>query len=254
MKTPSALSVDSISVRFGGIVALSNVSFAVEKEEFVGLIGPNGAGKTTLLRTIAGLNTNFDGCVWIDGADVSRERVPSRIRSGLSLSHQIVRPFRNMSILENVMLAVGKTYTSSALRAVLSVNRKQAALEARRLLDVVGIGKLADQMPSTQPLGVLKRLEVARALGTGPSVLLLDEPLAGLSSAEATKIGDLLLEINESGITIVLIEHNLTEAQRVCQRFIVLDNGCLLANGPVATVMKDQGVIAAYLGNGRRHA
>lgn len=251
---PPVLDVNSVSVRFGGIVALSNVSFAVENGELVGLIGPNGAGKTTLLRTVAGLNTNFDGVISINGHDVSRDRVAARIRSGLSLSHQIVRPFRGMSILENVMLAVGTAHTSSALRAALSVDKTHAESEARQLLDLVGIGAAANQSPSIQPLGVLKRLEVARALGTRPSILLLDEPLAGLSSAEAANMADLLIDINRKGTTIVLIEHNLIEARRACQRFVVLDNGRLLANGPVEAVLKDQNVVAAYLGSERRDA
>lgn len=251
---PPVLNVNSVSVRFGGIVAVSNVSFAVGKGEFIGLIGPNGAGKTTLLRTIAGLNTNFDGAISINGHDVSHDRVATRIRSGLSLSHQIVRPFRSMSILENVMLAVGMAHTSSALRAALSVDKKCAESEARRLLDLVGISAAADQSPTTQPLGTLKRLEVARALGSRPSVLLLDEPLAGLGSAEATKMADLLIGINQRGVTIVLIEHNLIEARRACRRFIVLDNGRLLADGPVESVLRDHNVITAYLGSEGRNA
>lgn len=248
------LEVQGITVRFGGVTAVSNVSFDVQTNEFVGLIGPNGAGKTTLLRTILGLNPGFSGRVAIDGRDVSRARVPDRIRCGLGLTHQIVRPFRNLSILENVTLAVGRDHTRSALRSIVSSNRARSASEARQLLAMVGIEHVADQSPATQPLGVLKRLEVARALGTRPRILLLDEPLAGLSSAEATKLADLLVELNNKGTTIVLIEHNLAEARRVCQRFVVLDNGRLLADGSVQDVLKDERVVTAYLGHGRSNA
>lgn len=248
--TSPVLAVEDVTVRFGGITAVSNVSFAVDKGEFVGLIGPNGAGKTTLLRTITGLNTKSDGRVIVDGRDITRDRVPARIRAGLGLSHQIVRPFRSMTILENVMIAAGRRQTSSALRAIASLDRQSKRNEAIELLRLVGLADQAEQFPAMQPLGILKRLEVARALGTKPNILLLDEPLAGLGSTEATELADLLVEINRGGVTIVLIEHNLVEAQRTCQRFVVLDNGHMIADGPVKDVLQDRKVFAAYLGGG----
>lgn len=251
--TSPVLQVEELSVRFGGIAALTNVSFCVNEHEFVALIGPNGAGKTTLLRAIAGLNAPARGRIVLNGREISHDRVARRMRSGLSLSHQIVRPFRSLTLLENVMIAVGKAQTSSAMRAIFSLSRDRSAAEARELLRLVGIDHLSDALPGTQPLGVLKRLEVARALGTRPSILLLDEPLAGLGTKEAIKLADLLIEINQRGATIVLIEHNLKEAKRACQRFVVLDNGHLIANGATSAVLEDPAVIAAYLGKERGH-
>lgn len=249
-----ALEVKDIAVQFGGIRAIDHVSFAVGKGELVGLIGPNGAGKTTMLRVVSGQVRPQVGQVMLDGRDMRRFRVAQRARAGLGMSNQIVRPFRHLTILDNVALAVGHDRTASPLVAIGSVSRKRQREQAMELLALVGIASLAHAEPRSQPLGVLKRLEVARALAMKPVVLLLDEPLAGLNQAEAGKLADTILELNGGGVTIVLIEHNLAEAQRICRHFLVLDNGRKIADGPVAAVMADDAVITAYLGEGWRNA
>lgn len=248
------LKIDEVGVRFGGIHALQKVSFAVGRGELVGLIGPNGAGKTTMLKTISGQITPTDGNVWLDGRDMRGLRSVRRSRLGLAMSHQIVRPFRNMTVLDNVALAVGKSNTASPFRAIARVSRSDERKQAMHLLDKVGIASVAGELPGTQPLGVLKRLEVARALAIGPSVLMLDEPLAGLNHTEANRLAETIKDVNDGGVTIILIEHNLGEAQRICDRFVVLDNGRKIADGPVADVMADEAVITAYLGEGWRNA
>lgn len=250
----SALEVRNVAVRFGGIKAIDDVSFDVRKGELIGLIGPNGAGKTTMLRVISGQVRAQTGDVYLDGIDLRRLRVAKRARAGLGMSNQIVRPFKHLSLLDNVAIAAGHAHTASPLTAIGHVSRKEAREKAGELLDLVGIAHLALASPQAQPLGVLKRLEVARALATNPVVLMLDEPLAGLNQAEAGKLAETILTLNGSGITIVLIEHNLAEAQRICRRFVVLDNGRKIADGPVRTVMSDDAVITAYLGEGWRHA
>jgi branched-chain amino acid transport system ATP-binding protein len=248
------LRIDSVTARFGGVTAVDRVSFSVRPGELLALIGPNGAGKTTLLRLVTGLVPARTGAVRLDDRDITRLRPAARARLGLGLSHQIVRPFRNMTVLDNVTVAAGYARTGSPLRALVSVSRSAARARARELLAVVGIEGAAESDPSTQPLGVLKRMEVARALAIEPRVLLLDEPLAGLGQAEAARLSDTLVALNRRGITIVLIEHNLAEVLRICPRLVVLDNGRLIADGEATAVMADPDVIAAYVGEGSGRA
>ena len=252
--TDNVLSVETVTVRFGGITALDDVSFTVRRGEFVGLIGPNGAGKTSLLRTIMGAQKPLTGRVVLNGIDISGRKTSARSRLGLAMSHQIVRPFRNLTLLDNVALAAGHAITRSPLSALLHWRKRSYRARARELLDLVEIAGVSHQSPSTQPLGILKRLEVARALALEPSLLLLDEPLAGLGHGETKGIADLLLRLNAGGVSILLIEHNLVEARRVCSRFVVLDNGQKIADGPSEEVIRDKAVVAAYLGEGWKDA
>jgi branched-chain amino acid transport system ATP-binding protein len=236
------------------VTAVDRVTFSVRAGELVGLIGPNGAGKTTLLRLVTGTVPSRTGAVRIDGHDVTQRSPAARARLGVGLSHQIVRPFRNMTVLDNVALAAGHDRTSSPLRALVSVDRGRARARARELLTMVGIGGAADADPATQPLGVLKRVEVARARRLTPRGLQLDEPLARRGQAEAARLADTIAALNRDGITIVLIEHNLAEVLRICPRHIVLDNGRLIADGASADVMADARVVSAYVGEGSAHA
>lgn len=242
------LSIDNVTVRFGGLTAIDGVSFNVQAGELLGLIGPNGAGKTTMLRSMTGVVRISDGNVSLDGESLNALPVHKRIRRGLSLSQQLVKPLRAMSVLDNVALAAGSTKTASPLRALMNVSRDAELATAREALERVGIAHVADQAPATQPLGILKRLEMARALALQPRVLLLDEPLAGLNSREARALADTIAEVNRQGVTIVLIEHNLGEVMRICSRLVVLDNGRKIAEGLPRAVMDDPAVRAAYLG------
>jgi branched-chain amino acid transport system ATP-binding protein len=248
------LRVEDVTVRFGGITALSDVGFDVKQGEFVGLIGPNGAGKTTLFKSIMGSVKPNQGRIVLNDADITGRKSAQRSRLGLAISHQIVRPFRNMTLLDNVALAVGRNITRSPFISMLHLSRSKQRKLAVEYLDRVSIAHVKDMMPGSQPLGVLKRLEVARALALDPSLLLLDEPLAGLGHGEAGPIAALLMELNASGVTILLIEHNLLEARRVCSRFVVLDNGVKIADGPTAAVLADSKVVSAYLGEGWKDA
>ncbi|MGE0723550.1 MAG: ABC transporter ATP-binding protein [Alphaproteobacteria bacterium] len=248
------LAAEGVTVRFGGVTAVDQAGFAVAAGELLGLIGPNGAGKTTMLRVLAGVVRPNAGRIRLAGRDLAGLPTDARARRGLALTHQIVRPLRSMTALDNVALAAGHRRTAGVVRAMASVDRSTERRRAAELLDLVGIADHARAMPSTMPLGALKRLELARALALDPKVLLVDEPLAGLGTIEATRLADTLVTLNQGGLTIVLIEHNLAEVVRICGRLVVLDNGIVIAEGPPAAVMADPGVRAAYLGTEARDA
>jgi branched-chain amino acid transport system ATP-binding protein len=224
------------------------VSFDVHQGDLLGLIGPNGAGKTTMMRAIIGVVQPTVGSVLLGGESLNGLPIHKRIQKGMSLSQQLVRPLRDMSIQENVALAAASDKTISPLRALLNVSTERELAIAQTELARVGIASMAAQRPGIQPLGVLKRLELARALALKPRLLLLDEPLAGLNSQEARALATTIAEINQQGLTIVLIEHNLGEVMRICRRLVVLDNGKKIGDGDPREVMADPAVRAAYLG------
>jgi branched-chain amino acid transport system ATP-binding protein len=242
------LDVGRVTVHFGGVHALTDVSFQVAEGEFLCLIGPNGAGKTTLLKAITGMVTPQSARIALDGREISHLPTHHRIRLGLSLTHQVVRPFRSMTLLDNVTLASGYRRIRRVLGAMMAWDRRTERARAKEYLDLVGIGDHADQPTVGQPLGILKRLEVARALALEPRLLLLDEPLAGLNHVEAARLADTVAGINAKGLTVVMIEHNLGEVMRIGRRLLVLDNGRQIADGAPQTVMQTATVRAAYVG------
>ena len=242
------LMVDAVAIRFGGVNAVAGVSFSVARGELVGLIGSNGAGKTTLMRIIAGMLAPDAGRVSICDSDVTRLPTELRVRRGLAVTHQIVRPFRSMTALDNVTLAAGHRLTANPLRALLRYGRRREEARAREILAGVGLSAEEHKPVTALPLGHLKRLEVARALAVDPVLILLDEPLAGLNHREARRLADVIAGINTAGTTIVLVEHNLGEVMRVCRRLLVLDQGRLIEDGAPDKVMANPAVRAAYLG------
>jgi branched-chain amino acid transport system ATP-binding protein len=244
------LIVDGISVHFGGVHAIDEVSFTVADGDLLGLIGPNGAGKTTILRAIVGTVQPQSGDVSLSGLSLGGLTIDQRIRLGMALSQQLVKPLREISVIDNVALAAAYRKTLSPLKSLFYLSRDQELAVARQLLTRLGIADAADHYPTTLPLGVLKRLEMARALALDPKLLLLDEPLAGLNSQEADALASTITDINGQGVTIVLIEHNLREVLRICKRLVVLDNGRKIADGTPKEVMDLATVRAAYLGTG----
>jgi branched-chain amino acid transport system ATP-binding protein len=250
----AAIELNDVAIRFGGVRAVDGVSFAVEPGDFVGLIGPNGAGKTTLIRIVAGVLRPDRGRISLAGHDVTGDSTASRVRKGLALTHQIVRPFREMSVLDNVVLGAGYRLTSNPLRAALHVDRRRESERAAEILARVGLAGTEWKLAGALPLGQMKRLEMARALAVDPQVILLDEPLAGLNHGEAAKQVETIAVVNAGGMTVVLVEHNLEEVLRSCRRLIVLDNGRVIGDGAPRTVMADRVVHEAYVGGAKAHA
>ena len=242
------LAAQNLSISFGGVHAVREVSLAVQPGELLGLIGPNGAGKTTLLRLLTGVLRPDRGCVIFEGQEVTRLPLHRRAQLGFVHTHQIVRPFREMTLAENVMAAAEPELGRRPWSALLRVDATAARRRALDLLDRLGILDAADKPANSVPLGYLKRLQVARALALSPRLLLLDEPLAGLNYSEATRLADQIVELNQEGLTILLVEHNLAEITRIASRLAVLHNGATLAEGLPSDVMSRMAVRNAYLG------
>lgn len=244
------LQINDIKVVFGGVTALKDVGFDVTGGEIMGLIGPNGAGKTTLMRVITGTVTPVAGSVSLLSTVLEGKAPYERIRLGIGLSQQIVHPFRSMSVLDNVAFVAGHKKTKNPMRSIFNYARKKEEQQAMEILQLLGIEEVAAVKPANLPLGYLKRLELARALALKPKILLLDEPLAGLNQLEARQLADKLVELNQLGQTILLIEHNLGEIIRICNRLVVIDNGSKIGQGIPGEVMNNQVVRNAYLGEG----
>ena len=241
------LEIKNISKYFGGLAAVSDVSFTVNRGEIVGLIGPNGAGKTTLLNLICGIYKPDAGHVIFEGQDLTA-RPPNRVcRAGISRTYQIPRPFEAMTALGGVAVGV----INGKKRANMTLS--DAALEASYYLEFVGLFSKRDTLASDLNLYELRMLELARALATTPRFLLLDESMAGLNPAEASRALDMIWSAQDQfGITILWIEHVMKIITQAAQRIVVLDYGRKIAEGAPAAIMNDERVIKAYLGG--KHA
>jgi branched-chain amino acid transport system ATP-binding protein len=235
----SILKLDHLSKNFAGLAALKDVSFEVEEGGLFGLIGPNGAGKTTLLSIIAGSIRPTSGSIVFHGREISGAKSYRAVRAGIARTHQIPKPFRGLSVLENV--EVGLRFGSSKRAA----NETKKALE---FLERVGIGTLYHMPASALSVGDMKRLELARTLAARPSLLLCDEVCSGLTETEGASILELLCDIRRAGTSILYVEHNLRAIMSVCDRVIVMNSGQKLAEGPPEAVQNDASVIEAYIG------
>lgn len=233
------LHADSVTKRFGGLVAVDRVSLEVAAGEIVGLIGPNGAGKTTLFNLLAGAMRPDEGRITFLGRDVSRAGAAEMCEAGVSRTFQNPRPFGQLSVLENATIGGIARGTSVA----------RARERAKEALDLVGLWSRRNDNAEVLPLGQLKRLEIARCLATEPRMLLLDEPIGGLHPAEIDDLARFIRRLPERGLTVVLIEHNMRVALNTCDRLLVLNFGKVIATGSGSEVSRNPEVIRAYLGD-----
>ena len=246
------LKADNITMRFGGLTAVNNVSIDIDKPQIYGLIGPNGAGKTTFFNCISGV-FNPEGSVTFDGKPMLGKRCFQFNEAGMARTYQIINLFRRMTVVENVMVGMHSRLNARFFDAVLRTKKhrreeEEAFAKAWDLLDFVGLKHKGMSPAGSLPYGEQRLLEIVRALASNPKLVLLDEPAAGMNTAEKQDLDKLLKQILDLGIIILLVEHDMKLVMGVCDHIFVLHNGALIAQGPPSDISTNPEVITAYLG------
>ncbi|MCB1391151.1 MAG: ABC transporter ATP-binding protein [Rhodobacteraceae bacterium] len=248
-----ALILENLSKRFGGVIASENVNITVPKGKITGLIGPNGAGKTTIVNMITGMLAVSGGTIRVDDTDITHASADEICRAGLARTFQNIRILPENAVIENILIGFHRHERCSTLAAMLglpSSRRESAEIRARAeaLLERFGMLELAEYPAGGLSYGHQRRVEMMRALASGPEYILLDEPIAGMNDLESDTLARLFKELADSGIGILLIEHNLRFVARLCEHIYVLDGGRLIAEGAPEAVLADPAVLTAYVG------
>ena len=242
------LEVSGLSKEFDGLRALDGVDFSAGEAEILGVIGPNGAGKTTLFNIISGIFPPSNGKISFQGKTIHRLKTHQISRLGIGRTFQLVRPFQNLDVETNILVASGHPYYPSFRKSFAPFRKPEILGEVQKLIDRTGLRLYARQIAKNLPLGIKKRLEIARALALKPRLLLLDEPSGGLRFEESDQLMELIRQIREQGIGVLLIEHNMQVIMDLCKRIIVLDHGSKIAEGSPEEIRSNPQVIQAYLG------